>query len=462
MLNSAHRLSFIYGHTAAHTLLKRHNSATTISDWQTRNDRLGWLWSLLDVFLPQLYPAGYVTNSGTSDNPCGESYSAADNERFISTNMREMNRLREKFSLADTGTRTPILPFWWQHMCDGATKLCHNNMSVWMSDIDIQQHFDLTANSSDGMILWGDPFYFGYIHEDQGAQINKSLADLTRYKASLKHHCSLKTDDTVSPPVTNCTATCTCAFGPKAGRWVQCGIPLSTTLPSIMLLSDSIGVMPMGYYTNVVALFGYSSSSVTGAGAVGNVEVYHSRGMGKKICGTSFGPAACIDFWFSGGGKSPANKYDVIYFNWGLHDIDANACAAVTPEQYAANMEEIYLKMKRYLIAGWGQHDLDDEHARPAELPWAEECGRAPHQPADGGALRPDGEVQGRVRVGLTCTARWLSAATTALTPTALTPKTTTAMRSRAMACTCRPLGGSTRRSWRRASSRRRCELNRF
>ena len=329
----------------------RNPGETAASNWQTRNDRLGWLWSLLDVFLPQLYPAGYVTAAGTCDNPCGESYSAADNERFISSNMLEMNRLREKFSLADIGTPTPILPFWWQHMCDGATKLCHNNMTVWMSDLDIQQHFELTANSSDGMIMWGDPYYFGYMHEDQGVQITKSLVDLMRYKALLKQHCSLKTDDTVPPPMTNCTATCTCAFGPKTGPY-QCGIPLSKTLPNIMLLSDSIGAMPMGYYTNVVALFGNSSSSVTGAGAVGNAKVHHSGGMGKKICGTSFGPAACIDFWFSGGGKSPANKYDVIHFNWGLHDIDASAYAAVTPEQYAANMEEIYLKMKRYLIAG--------------------------------------------------------------------------------------------------------------
>ena len=154
-----------------------------------------------------------------------------------------------------------------------------------------------------------------------------------------------------APPATNCSATCTCTFGPTAGPY-QCGIPLSKTLPNIMLLSDSIGAMPMGYYTNVVALFGNSSSNSTGAGAVGNAVVHHTGNMGKKICGTSFGPAACIDFWFSGGGTSPANKYDVIHFNWGLHDIDANAYAYVSPGQYAANMEEIYLKMKRWLIAG--------------------------------------------------------------------------------------------------------------
>jgi hypothetical protein len=144
----------------------------------------------------------------------------------------------------------------------------------------------------------------------------------------------------------NCSATCACALKPP----YPCGMPLSTTLPNVMLLSDSIGAMPMGYYTDVVSMFGNSSNPTTGAGRVGNAVVHHSGNMGPKICGTSFGPAACVDFWFSGGGKHPENKFDVIHFNWGLHDICPGAYAAVTPEQYAANMEEIYLKMKRYLL----------------------------------------------------------------------------------------------------------------
>lgn len=161
----------------------------TNATWATRNDHLGWLWSLLDVFLPQLYPAGYVTLDGSSDNPCGEAYSQADNERFISTNMVEMHRLRTKFGRASPKP-PPILNFWWQHPCDGATKLCHNNMSVWMSDLDIKQHFELTANTSDGMIMWGDPYYFGSTTHDGGAAINKSMADLQRYEALLEKYCA--------------------------------------------------------------------------------------------------------------------------------------------------------------------------------------------------------------------------------------------------------------------------------
>eukprot|EP01051_Picozoa_sp_SAG22_P008209 SAG22_NODE_612_length_8579_cov_3.684906_7_plen_1630_part_00 len=167
--------------------------------WQSRNDKLGWLWSMLDVFLPQLYPAGYVTAHGDGDNPCGEAYSQADNERFINTNVAEMHRLRNKFGAT---TRTPIIPFWWQHMCDGETKNCRNNMSVWASDLDIQQHFELTSKVTDGMIIWGDPYWYGQVHKnDDGAQTNKTMVDLQqRYASLVEQYCTqLKTDDAPEP-----------------------------------------------------------------------------------------------------------------------------------------------------------------------------------------------------------------------------------------------------------------------
>ena len=44
---------------------------------------------------------------------------------------------------------------------------------------------------------------------------------------------------------TNCTAACTASSGKR-----------STTLPNVLLLSDSIGAPSSGYYTNVVAIHG--------------------------------------------------------------------------------------------------------------------------------------------------------------------------------------------------------------
>ena len=92
-----------------------------------------------------------------------------------------------------------------------------------------------------------------------------------------------------SPPpagVGNCSSQCQCDA--KDG----CGGELSTTMPNVMLLSDSIGSrtdLGSGYFTNLKALLGPNADPVTGAGAAGNALVHHVGSYGKGICGTSFG-----------------------------------------------------------------------------------------------------------------------------------------------------------------------------
>jgi hypothetical protein len=104
-----------------------------------------------------------------------------------------------------------------------------------------------------------------------------------------------------------------------------------------------------GYFTNVKALLGANNDSVTGAGSTPVATVQHiggafdAPGHAKNGCGASFGVAACIDTWFG------TNKFDVIHFNWGLHDIAAHMYGAITPEEYATNMEAAYQKMKTRL-----------------------------------------------------------------------------------------------------------------
>ena len=65
-------------------------------------------------------------------------------------------------------------------------------MSVWMSDLDIEQHFALlaAAGQSDGLILWGDPYYFGSVTHDGGAAINDTLTDLLRFAPYLEKYCA--------------------------------------------------------------------------------------------------------------------------------------------------------------------------------------------------------------------------------------------------------------------------------
>jgi len=118
---------------------------------------------------------------------------------------------------------------------------------------------------------------------------------------------------------------------------------MSTEVPNVLLLSDSIGAEGSGYFTNVVAILGPSASAVTGGGTIGNAKVQHIGGYGTGICGTSYGVVSCMDKWLGQGG------WDVIHFNWGLHDICASMYAPVLPEEYYQNMELVYQAMKAAL-----------------------------------------------------------------------------------------------------------------
>ena len=63
-----------------------------------------------------------------------------------------------------------------------------------------------------------------------------------------------------------------------------------------------------------------NGSAVLGGGILGNALVQHTGSYGGGICGTSYGVVACADFWLG------EQLYDVIHFNWGLHDICAKMC----------------------------------------------------------------------------------------------------------------------------------------
>jgi hypothetical protein len=72
-------------------------------------------------------------------------------------------------------------------------------------------------------------------------------------------------------------------------------------------------------------------SHLTRLGTVGNALVQHSGGgwTGMKgYCGTSIGVVACGKPWLS------ETKFDVIHFNWGLHDICASMYAPISRELY--------------------------------------------------------------------------------------------------------------------------------
>jgi hypothetical protein len=123
-------------------------------------------------------------------------------------------------------------------------------------------------------------------------------------------------------------------------------MPLNTSIPNVLLVSDSIGASGTGYMTNVQAMLQPSASSVTGGGEVGNAMVQHSganwTGI-KGYCGTSFGVTACGAPWLGD------TKWDVIHWNWGLHDIAPTMYYNVSAQAYVDNMESIYQQLQAAL-----------------------------------------------------------------------------------------------------------------
>merc|ERR1712217_401063 len=97
--------------------------------------------------------------------------------------------------------------------------------------------------------------------------------------------------------------------------------------------------MGSGYFLNVKSMLG-PGSAVDAGGLIGNAYVQHTGSYGKGICGTSVGALACMDLWLGAG------SWSVIHFNWGLHDICASMYDPVSLQQYTANMEAMYHKMK--------------------------------------------------------------------------------------------------------------------
>jgi len=139
---------------------------------------------------------------------------------------------------------------------------------------------------------------------------------------------------------TCCDETCDCSS--------FCGnlsAPLNNSVPNVLLVGDSITGVGTGYLTNVQAMLGPSASTVTGGGSIGNAATQSGPGYGKNWCGTSFGLLHCTTKW----AQERIGGWDVIHFNWGLHDICPKMYVAITPEQYIQNMEAIYLQLRQML-----------------------------------------------------------------------------------------------------------------
>eukprot|EP01045_Picozoa_sp_COSAG04_P029210 COSAG04_NODE_4742_length_1916_cov_1.391855_3_plen_134_part_00 len=95
-----------------------------------------------------------------------------------------------------------------------------------------------------------------------------------------------------------------------------------------LLIGDSIANFGSGYAGNVRQLLGPTTvpggTGPSDGGPTANAAVSAPRAypQGNGFCGSSFGVLDCAGFWL---GEELHYKWDVIHFNWGLHDVDACA-----------------------------------------------------------------------------------------------------------------------------------------
>jgi hypothetical protein len=139
-------------------------------------------------------------------------------------------------------------------------------------------------------------------------------------------------------PCTHCKTCCTLAC-------TAIPAPFNQSVPNVLLVGDSISGVGTGYLTNVQEMLGPSASTSRGGGPFGNAFVQSGPSYGKNYCGTSYGVVDCAKIW----ADHPYQGWDVIHFNWGLHDICPKMYVPIAAEQYEENMEALYLQLKRML-----------------------------------------------------------------------------------------------------------------
>jgi len=111
---------------------------------------------------------------------------------------------------------------------------------------------------------------------------------------------------------------------------------LSSTKPNVWIFGDSISQKNIGYYDYVEDLVSDQVELHYGSGGVDPAS--------DGGCGSSFGTVACLSAWI---GQN--TTYDVISFNWGLHDIAPDLYTTVEENEYISNLMKMHSILKDHL-----------------------------------------------------------------------------------------------------------------
>lgn len=115
---------------------------------------------------------------------------------------------------------------------------------------------------------------------------------------------------------------------------------LSSTKPNVWVFGDSIASEGLGYWDFVQEAVGDSANVLFGGSGV------NPAGQSGS-CGTSFGVVTCLPSWI--GDNETTGKFDVISFNWGLHDCAPDLYQKVEDNEYVGNLMQIYSTLHDHL-----------------------------------------------------------------------------------------------------------------
>jgi hypothetical protein len=141
--------------------------------WQQWMDELGWLWSELDVFLPDVYPEFFAGSE--SDKPSVLAKCTTQNASatawYYTAILTESLRLKQRFQ----PTATVVLVGWYHYMCshlyDSGQQLQDINIGYFVHDNNLDALF-LAASAGAEVALWGS---IGAPPDDQPAQLRSYL-----------------------------------------------------------------------------------------------------------------------------------------------------------------------------------------------------------------------------------------------------------------------------------------------
>ena len=147
------------------------------------------------------------------------------------------------------------------------------------------------------------------------------------------------------------------AAPPAFGAVTGCGVapsPLSTSVPNVLLIGDSVSMTTSGYGPDARALLEKTGTAANPEDDGPIASVQHCGGWcsldPEKGCNEQASSSAngrrCIDFWLGGG----ALKWDVIHWNFGIHDCWAPQ--RVNASQYVKNLQYMVGRMRGALAPG--------------------------------------------------------------------------------------------------------------